>query len=517
MTLTTPYRSDVRPSRAGFGQLLRAEFTKFRTVRGWVTGTFVAIGLTVLVGLAAPLAVTISCGDNACRPVTPAIGPDGTPVADSSYFVHESLSGDGSITAHVTSLTGLYPRNGTRPADQGPLAGMAPGTAPWTKGGIIVKQSLTQGSHYAAVMLTGAHGVRMQYDYTHDTAGAASATWLRLTRSGAVLTGYDSADGTHWTEIGSVRLPMPRTVQIGLFATSPKYTVVNQSFGSSTVRGGPSVGIARFADVDVTGGTGTWTGTALASQAVSSSKYVGYTSDANGFTVTGSGDIAPATPSDGDDNTIAHSLVGTFAGLIVMIVVATAFVTAEYRRGLIRVTLAATPKRGQVLAAKAIVAGSATFAAGLVAAVVTVPIVSDVLWSKGVAEFPTATATGVRVIVGTAALLAVASVLAVAVGSIVRSSAGAITAVIAAMVLPYILSVASVLPVGAGQWLMRITPAAAFAIQQSVPRFAQVDAGYTPVNGYFPLPPWGGFAVLCGYAVAALGLAFVLLRRRDAG
>jgi uncharacterized membrane protein len=32
----------------------------------------------------------------------------------------------------------------------------------------------------------------------------------------------------------------------------------------------------------------------------------------------------------------------------------------------------------------------------------------------------------------------------------------------------------------------------------------------------YPLAPWAGFAVLCGYAVLAMGLAFFLLRRRDA-
>jgi uncharacterized membrane protein len=43
-----------------------------------------------------------------------------------------------------------------------------------------------------------------------------------------------------------------------------------------------------------------------------------------------------------------------------------------------------------------------------------------------------------------------------------------------------------------------------------------VRAPYTPANGYFPLAPWAGFAVLCGYAVLALALAVILLRRRDA-
>ena len=38
MITITPYRSTVREGRDGFGQLLHAEWTKFRTVRGWVIG-----------------------------------------------------------------------------------------------------------------------------------------------------------------------------------------------------------------------------------------------------------------------------------------------------------------------------------------------------------------------------------------------------------------------------------------------------------------------------------------------
>ncbi|MFE1322853.1 hypothetical protein [Kitasatospora phosalacinea] len=50
---------------------------------------------------------------------------------------------------------------------------------------------LDQGSTHAAVTATGAHGVRRQYDYTHDAAGRpgrptdAAPQWLRLTRTDA--------------------------------------------------------------------------------------------------------------------------------------------------------------------------------------------------------------------------------------------------------------------------------------------------------------------------------------------
>src|SRR5439155_17494251 len=124
-------------------------------------------------------------------------------------------------------------------------------------------------------------------------------------------------------------------------------------------------------------------------------------------------------------------------------VVATMSLTAAYRRGLIRTTLAASPRRGRVLAAKAIVIGSVTFATGLVAAAVAVPLVDRLERNKGFSVFPVTSLTGLRVIAGTAALLAVAAVLALGAGAVLRRSAGAVTAVIVLIVLPYILAVAS--------------------------------------------------------------------------
>jgi ABC-type transport system involved in multi-copper enzyme maturation permease subunit len=97
-----------------------------------------------------------------------------------------------------------------------------------------------------------------------------------------------------------------------------------------------------------------------------------------------------------------------------------------------------------------------------------------------------------------------------------RRGAGAVTVLIVAIVLPYILATASLLPLGAAQWLLRVTPAAAFAVQQSLIQYPQVAGDYAPTNGYYPLAPWAGFAVLCGYTALALAAATVLLRRRDA-
>ena len=63
---------------------------------------------------------------------------------------------------------------------------------------------------------------------------------------------------------------------------------------------------------------------------------------------------------------------------------------------------------------------------------------------------------------------------------------------------------------------MRLAPAAAFAVQQTIPNYPQVSNACPVAGGCYPLPPWAGFAVLCAWAAAALGLALFLIRRRDA-
>ena len=97
-----------------------------------------------------------------------------------------------------------------------------------------------------------------------------------------------------------------------------------------------------------------------------------------------------------------------------------------------------------------------------------------------------------------------------------RRSAAAITAAVVTVVLPFLLAGLNIVPSGVGAWLLRLTPTAGLAIQQSIPRYPQVTSVVDTVRGYWPLSPYAGFGVLCLWAAAALGLAFVLLRQRDA-
>jgi hypothetical protein len=119
-----------------------------------------------------------------------------------------------------------------------------------------------------------------------------------------------------------------------------------------------------------------------------------------------------------------------------------------------------------------------------------------------------------RIIAGSGALIAVSAVAAVAVGTIVRSSAGAVAGGIVVFALPSVIG--SAIPGGAPAWLFRVTPAAGVAVLEAMPRAAQVSYPYTMANGYYPLGPWAALAVLCAYAAVAVSLAAFVLRRRDA-
>lgn len=543
MTTTVQRELIAPPSQAaGFGRALRAEWTKFRSVRGWSIGLIIGALLTIFLGVFAAGNASIGCGSvingvqtfqsgKACLPAIP-LGPGGEAVTDAFYFVRQPLDGNGSITVRATALTGFH-SNGNQQAPAGPgsnpAAGMQKGLVSWAKAGIIIKASTKQGSAYAAMMLTGGHGVRMQYNYTGDTAGlpglvsATAPRWLRLTRSGDTISGYDSLDGTHWNLVGTVTLAgLSTTVQAGLFATSPMYLKISQFVGGGgNIQSGPSVATGTFDNIRLQGSwpAARWTGTSIGGGPRGSYPDAGgeYHQAGGQLTVTGSGNIAPVVPGPGSgfpSATVDQTLVGIFVGLIAIVTVAALFVTSEYRRGLIRVTLAATPRRGQMLAAKAVVAGLVSFVVGLVVAIVCLTVGLPRLSRNGLFVLPVSAFTDARVLVGTAATVAVTAVFALAIGVIFRRSALAVTTAIVTVVLPFLLAV-TVLPNSAANWVLRLTPAAGLAVEQSIPHYSQVAYVASPAGGQYPLTPLEGFAVLCAWAAAALVLAVFLLRRRD--
>ena len=220
--------------------------------------------------------------------------------------------------------------------------------------------------------------------------------------------------------------------------------------------------------------------------------------------MTGSGDIAPSSagrPERGPGITVRDYLVGAFAGLIAVAVVAAMFVTAEYRRGLIRVTLAASPRRGRVLAAKAIVIGAVAFAAGLVAAAIAVLVGQEVAARQRRLRVPGAVARP-RCASSRAPRRCWRSPPCSPSPSApcVRRSAVAVTIVIVAIVLPVpVRSAPPVLPAGPPTGCCGSPGRRASPSSSPIPKYPQVRQRAPPSAGYYPLAPWAGFAVLCAW------------------
>lgn len=488
---------------------LRQEWRTLRS-RGRILALAFAALVTILLGLLAAAGIRSSCSEGNVEVACPTdpIGPHGQAVSDQFFVAYRPLGPNGSITARMTSMTGIitYP-----PPDHDEIV---PGLVPWAKAGLIVKDGLAQGSPYAALMVTGSHGVRMQHDYVHDTPGRPGGVspqaprWLRLTRSGDTITGYESTDGAHWTQVGTAHLPgLPETVQAGLFATSPgDLTLAPASLGASLAQVRFTQVSASFDHVTLSAAPDAqWRGEAVGEMGRTDweryHRAPGLVESDGTFTVTGSGDIGPMPEHGG--YAAEPSLTGLAVGLIIVIAVAARFTTHRPRPDPTR----GTPLGGQALAAKAVVIGAAAFLTGLVAAGVALPLGTAVVRANGSTVPPVSTLTQLRVIIGVAALVAVAAVFALALAALLRRAGAAILVTTAAIVVPYVLAALPLLPDDTADWLLRLTPAAGFAVQQTAQEFPQVVAHYAPSAGYFPLPGWAGLAVTVAYTAALLGLA----------
>jgi ABC-type transport system involved in multi-copper enzyme maturation permease subunit len=466
-------------------------------------GVIGAVLITVLFGWLYTSGINTTCSGPNTVCDKPTEGPNGEAVNDRFYFIHKPLNGNGSITVRITSMTGQIAH---------PPA-LVPGLTEWAKTGAIIKESTKPGAPYAAIALTGSHGVHMQYDYTGDIAGRPGTAskdaprWLKLTRSGNTITGYESTDGKTWVRTGEVTLSnLASDVQIGIFATSP----CDLTVGEAACRFTEATATMDSIDFQGVASSTAWSiddvGGAKSKEADGSIHHPGrhqQLSDTS-FKITGTGDMAPLGTAFGQP--IEVSLFGAIIGFFV-----TAFIGAAF---------AATRLQGKRLTsagliAKALVLGAITFTAGAIAAGVALPLCKQAMQAKGNYILPTSQLTEWRIILGTAALFALVSLIALALASLTRRKYVAILAISVLVIVPYILAVAGALPTGVMDWLLRLTPAAGFAIVQSIPAYPQVTGLYTAQAGYYPLAPWIGLSVACVYALVFLGIAFFTLRKND--
>lgn len=210
--------------------------------------------------------------------------------SDAFHFVRQTLNGDGTLTARLTSLDAA---------------------ATTARAGVMIRETTNANAKYAALYVDGANAkgfvnrggtaaamapsgligeilgrggtdvsggeVAGIFDQVQDVAAGDDQTggifeqlggvattlspqanqltapvWLRITRKGTALSSYTSADGQAWTPAGTITLSLTSSVQVGLFSTGQgSSTPATAKFDNVTL--GPPVGESN--PCDTLGGT----------------------------------------------------------------------------------------------------------------------------------------------------------------------------------------------------------------------------------------------------------------------
>lgn len=184
---------------------------------------------------------------------------------------------------------------------------------------------------------------------------------------------------------------------------------------------------------------------------------------------------------------------------ILVAIIAVLAVTGEYTSGQVRLSLLALPTRLPWLGAKTLVLSAAGLLIGVVGTAISLGISVLVLTGTDV-RYQVEAMEAVALCLRSGLYLAAIAVLAVGLTAVLRHVVASLVAVLALLVvMPPVLS--SVPGIG---WVADYTPT--FAGRRLISDF----------DSLAQLTPWGGFGVLAAWAVAALLLAGVMLKTRDA-
>jgi ABC-2 type transport system permease protein len=205
---------------------------------------------------------------------------------------------------------------------------------------------------------------------------------------------------------------------------------------------------------------------------------------------------------EADESPLSFITWGLMFAQITAIVLGTLVVTSEYGTGMIRATLAATPRRGSVLAAKAIVLSGTLFVVGTVTAFAGYLGGNYFLDREGIGI-----ALGdegvLRAMLGSGLYMAGLGLFAAAVGFLIRHTAAALSVVLALVFV--VGTMAFLLPGSWGEWTAKLMP-------------GNAGSGVATPVSFNPelLDPWVGFAVFAGEVALLTVIAWATFRRRDA-
>ena len=247
-------------------------------------------------------------------------GADVWGTADAFHYAYRTLDGDGTIVARVASIEYVHA---------------------WTKAGVMIRNSLSPSAAHAFMLVaaSSAKGVPFQRrrsdgDISYSTSGSLTTAprWVKLVRSGNLISGFESADGVTWTAVGSDTFTMGENVLVGL-AVSSHVSGVNAT--------------ATFDNVTVTVASPPPPSNVPPSAAL--------TSPANGATYTAPATINLAASASDSDGTIAK--VEFFAGSTLLATDTTApyaFTWSNVAAGSYSLTAVATDDKGATTSSAAV-------------------------------------------------------------------------------------------------------------------------------------------------------------------
>lgn len=197
-------------------------------------------------------------------------------------------------------------------------------------------------------------------------------------------------------------------------------------------------------------------------------------------------------------------LLGVFFAEFCIGILGVLSISGEYSTGMIRSSFSAVPKRLPVLWAKAGVYAAVTLVLMVITILIAFFLSQGILSARGLSI--SITDGGVaRVLFGAVMYLTVTGMFGLGLGAILRNTAAGIATFTGIMlVLPILLNL---LKLVSTSWYNAVSP--------YMPSNAGEQIMYLTKQQDM-LSPWTGFAVYCGWTVVVMGIAAILMVRRDA-
>jgi len=180
---------------------------QFDPVQNWTGNGADQVGLWIR---GYPAITTVEVTETSGKMDVTGAGTDIWDNSDEFTYAFRTLTGDGTLVARVVS-------NGA-------------GSQTWAKGGVMIRDSLNGGSAHAMMVITASGGNGASFQYRAEANGESSSVdsgpvvappyWVKIQRLADSFTGYVSADGKTWAQIGTTAIAMTDPVHIGLCVTS---------------------------------------------------------------------------------------------------------------------------------------------------------------------------------------------------------------------------------------------------------------------------------------------------------